>query len=155
MTSAVSIHDLDLLYIKKTPSKGTRSRDSTQFHRPFTGQSQRHRSVPLAVSGRPAEPTFFNPAAQKCTSPSYPYPLPLSGLAFPFSERYSFHHRLLLKNMSPGRFGPGHGGYRPFRSCSYSSAQGLKVSANRVPVPVLPEPGETCLIPVSLSPYFL
>ncbi len=59
------------------------------------------------------------------------------------------------ENMSPGRFGPGHGGYRPFRSCSYSSAQGLKVSANRVPVPVLPEPGETCLIPVSLSPYFL
>lgn len=54
------------------------------------------------------------------------------------------------ENMSPGRFGPGHGGYRPFRSCSYSSAQGLKVSANRVPVPVLPEPGETCLIPVSL-----
>lgn len=54
------------------------------------------------------------------------------------------------ENMSPGRFGPGHGGYKPFRSCSYSSAQGLKVSANRVPVPVLPEPGETCLIPVSL-----
>lgn len=54
------------------------------------------------------------------------------------------------ENMSPGRFGPGHGGYRPFRSCSYSSAQCLKVSANRVPVPVLPEPGETCLIPVSL-----
>ena len=54
------------------------------------------------------------------------------------------------ENMSPGRFGPGNGGYRPFRSCSYSSAQGLKVSANRVPVPVLPEPGETCLIPVSL-----
>lgn len=54
------------------------------------------------------------------------------------------------ENMSPGRFGPGHGGYRPFRSCSYSSAQGLKVSANRVPVPVLPESGETCLIPVSL-----
>ena len=54
------------------------------------------------------------------------------------------------ENMSPGRFGPGHGGYRPFRSCSYSSAQSLKVSANRVPVPVLPEPGETCLIPVSL-----
>lgn len=54
------------------------------------------------------------------------------------------------ENMSPGRFGPGHGGYRPFRSCSYSSAQGLKVPANRVPVPVLPEPGETCLIPVSL-----
>lgn len=54
------------------------------------------------------------------------------------------------ENMSPGRFGPGHGGYRPFRSCSYSSAQGLKVSANRVPVPVLPEPGETCLIPVSM-----
>lgn len=54
------------------------------------------------------------------------------------------------ENMSPGRFGPGHGGYRPFKSCSYSSAQGLKVSANRVPVPVLPEPGETCLIPVSL-----
>lgn len=54
------------------------------------------------------------------------------------------------ENMSPGRFGPGYGGYRPFRSCSYSSAQGLKVSANRVPVPVLPEPGETCLIPVSL-----
>ena len=54
------------------------------------------------------------------------------------------------ENMSPGRFGPGHGGYRPFRSCSYSSAQGLKVSENRVPVPVLPEPGETCLIPVSL-----
>lgn len=54
------------------------------------------------------------------------------------------------ENMSPGRFGPGHGGYRPFRSFSYSSAQGLKVSANRVPVPVLPEPGETCLIPVSL-----
>lgn len=54
------------------------------------------------------------------------------------------------ENMSPGRFSPGHGGYRPFRSCSYSSAQGLKVSANRVPVPVLPESGETCLIPVSL-----
>lgn len=54
------------------------------------------------------------------------------------------------ENMSPGRFGPGHGGYKPFRSCSYSSAQGLKVSANRVPVPVLPEHGETCLIPVSL-----
>lgn len=54
------------------------------------------------------------------------------------------------ENMSPGRFGPGHGGYRPFRSCSYSSAQGLKVSTNRVPVPVLPEPGETCPIPVSL-----
>ena len=54
------------------------------------------------------------------------------------------------ENMSPGRFGPGHGGYRPFRFCSYSSAQGLKVSANRVPVPVLPESGETCLIPVSL-----
>lgn len=54
------------------------------------------------------------------------------------------------ENMSPGRFGPGHGGYRPFRSCSYSSAQGLKVSANRVPVPVLPESGETCLIPGSL-----
>ena len=97
MTSAVSIHDLDLLYIKKTPSKGTRSRDSTQFHRPFTGQSQRHRSVPSAVSGRPAGPTFFNPAAQKCTSPSYPYPLPLSGLAWPSSECLLFSSSPVMK----------------------------------------------------------
>ena len=149
MTSAVSIHDLDLLYIKKTPSKGTRSRDSTQFHRPFTGQSQRHRSVPSAVSGRPAGPTFSILQLRN---------------ALPLLIRIRFHCPDSLfrfqkgtlfiiacyENMSPGRFGPGHGGYRPFRSCSYSSAQGLKVSANRVPVPVLPESGETCLIPVSL-----
>ena len=148
MTSAVSIHDLDLLYIKKTPSKGTRSRDSTQFHQPVTGQSQRHRSVPLAVSGRPAGPTFFNPAAQKCTSPiRIRFHCPDSLFHF---QKGTLFIIACYENMSPGRFGPGHGGYRPFRSCSYSSAQGLKVSANRVPVPVLPEPGETCLIPVSL-----
>ena len=92
MTSAVSVHDLDLLYIKKTPSKGTRSRDSTQFHRPFTGQSQRHRSVPSAVSGRPAGPTFF----QSCSSEMH-FPF-LSVSASTVRTRFSVFRKVLFSS---------------------------------------------------------
>lgn len=92
MTSAVSIHDLDLLYIKKTPSKGTRSRDSTQFHQPFTGQSQRHRSVPLAVSGHPAGPTFF----QSCSSEMH-FPF-LSVSASTVRTRFSVFRKVLFSS---------------------------------------------------------
>lgn len=149
MTSAVSIHDLDLLYIKKTPSKGTRSVIPPNF----TGLSQ------ASLSGTGQCLRLYRAARQDLL-----FSILQLRNALPLLIRIRFHCPDSLfrfqkgtlfiiacyENMSPGRFGPGHGGYRPFRSCSYSSAQGLKVSANRVPVPVLPEPGETCLIPVSM-----
>lgn len=149
MTSAVSIHDLDLLYIKRPHPKGR----GLVIPPNFTGLSQ------ASLSGTGQCLWLYRAARQDLL-----FSILQLRNALPLLIRIRFHCPDSLfrfqkgtlfiiacyENMSPGRFGPGHGGYRPFRSCSYSSAQGLKVSTNRVPVPVLPEPGETCLIPVSL-----
>lgn len=55
MTSAASIHGLYLLYIKKTSSKGTRSRDSTQFHRSSIDQSQQAPNSASGCNGPPRQ----------------------------------------------------------------------------------------------------
>lgn len=60
-------------------------------------------SNPCSVSGAPGK-TYSRSARQtrKCTSPPYPHPLPLSGLAWPLSECLLFSSSLCCEYCSTG-----------------------------------------------------